>query len=183
MAKSVKASKFTKANITKGAQRQMTKRVKNGVPVKSDPIGNKILDGFSALVKVDSLPSENLSNPTDVGMSIIALAALGITIEVEEPNKPPMSFLEYTMPAVNEADKKNKMRDKNYGDDIFPERDNPIYELDESPPDFIQKSNKKPKAKQGDGRIIRDIFYEITIVNTSSKLPNSQKLKQFAENG
>ena len=75
------------------------------------------------------------------------------------------------------------MQDKNYGDNTFPERDNPIYEMDEAPPDFIKESNKKSNSAQGDGRIIRDIFYQVTILNMSPKLKNSQKLKQFAENG
>jgi len=181
MPKSIKADKFTKENIVKSSRRKPTSRVIDGLPMKNNAIGNKVNQGYAQLSMKNCLPNDNIESPNDTNISIMAFEALGVVIETISRNEGEKTFMNNeAIKPVNQADSDNKMQNKNYGDQVFPERDDPIYELDEAVPDFVKSSKVASEIEQPDGRVIRDLFYEVA--DTNMNFSQLIKLKQFSEN-
>ena len=181
MPKVIKANKFTRENIVKSSKRKPSARVQNGIPVKTNAIGTKVIDGYRKLAEKDYLTNDNMMNNSDAEISILSLEALGVVVEPINIEQSEMTFIDYqTSKPINEADRDSKMENKNYGDNVFPDKDDPIYEMDEAIPDYVEKSKSASGTQQPDGRVITDLFSQISDIN--SNLRENVKLKQYSEN-
>lgn len=181
MPKVIKANKFTRENIVKSSKRKPSARVQNGIPAKTNAIGTKVIDGYRKLAEKDYLTNDNMMNNSDAAISILSLEALGVVVEPINIEQSEMTFIDYqTSEPINKADRDSKMENKNYGDSVFPDKDDPIYEMDEAIPDYVEKSKSASGTQQPDGRVITDLFSQISDIN--SNLRENVKLKQYSEN-
>ena len=181
MPKVIKANKFTRENIVKSSKRKPSARVQNGIPVKTNAIGTKVIDGYRKLAEKDYLTNDNMMNNSDAAISILSLEALGVVVEPINIEQSEMTFIDYqTSEPINKADRDSKMENKNYGDNVFPDKNDPIYEMDEAIPDYVEKSKSASGTQQPDGRVITDLFSQISDIN--SNLRENVKLKQYSEN-
>lgn len=181
MPKVIKANKFTRENIVKSSKRKPSARVQNGIPVKTSATGTKVIDGYRKITEKGYLSNDNMLNNSDAAISILSLEALGIVVEPVNIEQREMSFITYeASEPINKADKDSKMENKNYGDNVFPDKNDPIYEMDEAVPDYVEKSKSASGTQQPDGRVITDLFFQISDVN--SNLREKVKLKQYSEN-
>ena len=181
MPKTIKANKFTRENIVKSSKRKPSAHVKNGIPVKTNALGTKVIDGYRKLAEKDYLSNDNVLNTSDTSISILSLEALGVVVEPINSDQDEMTFYTYqTSKPINKADENSKMENKNYGDNVFPDRNDPIYEMDEAIPDYVQGENVTISPQQADGRVITELFYQISDINLN--LRENAKLKQYSEN-
>ena len=182
MSKSIKANKFTKANIVKGASVKKKLGVRRGLPCNDASKGTSVIDGYTMLADKEYVGSDSVTNYDDMTLTLLGLNALNITVELIEKDAPAKSFSNSGKEKpFNDADKKNNMQDKNYGDDTFPEKDNPIYEMDEGLPNYMKNSKKSSKSTKGNSSVMVEVFSQIVEFNTIIMKENNFKLTQFAE--
>lgn len=178
----INSSFFNVQTITSNAQSTPAGSISNGVPTGNSVYGQQVIDAYHYLKQKNYTPQDAIIPSNDFNFSINGLDALCISIESINKDEPIKSFLtDESKTPMNTADAKSNMQKKNYGDDTFPDKSDPIYEMDEAPPDFIKNSAAGSQASKMDPRIIVHLFYNISIVNMDPNMNNNFKMSQFME--
>ncbi len=180
MASSIKASKFNAQAMANSPVPR--KRIINGIPTRPDSAGLAMNKLVSILSKNGYMPQDTGEGASYVDVAGLCLSAMAITVETIDSEENSMTFKETNKKPQNEADKNNEAQRKNYTNDTFPNQNDPYYEMDKSPPDYVKDRNEKAKrsSKDNDNRSIVELITRIGMVNLAT--PDAYRLKQLVEN-
>ena len=180
MASSVKASKFNAQAIAASAVPR--RRITNGTPTRPDSTGLSMNNLVRLLSKNGYMPQDTGDGATFEDVAELCLSAMAITVETIDSEERSMTFRNIDKKPQNEADKNNESQRKNYTDDTFPNENDPYYEMDQSPPDFVKKRNENAKqsSRDNDRRAIVELLTRIGM--ESLETPENLKLKQLVGN-
>ena len=181
MAYSIKASGFNPASLAAAAHRAPMRRIINGVPARANSVSRQITLAYSLLSENDCMTNDNLSEATPEQVSLLCLAAIGIVVESIDSTSPVETFGKTDKTPQNKADEKNEMQRKNYGDNMFPEEDDPFYQMDDSVPDYIKESRSSATGHSTDLRFLTHFTAAVGNLNMTT-LSRSVRMKQFVEN-
>lgn len=179
MAYSVKASEFNHQAIARSAARAPGRRIHNGTPVSSAAPARSLDNMLTILLQNGYMPNDNASDYTYSDTAILCLGAISVTVEIIDEDTPAKTFARSTQEPQNNADRRNEMQRKNYSDDTHPGRDDPFYEMDETPPKYVEAFRDNSRRTSADQRSLLSLTAKISDINTVY-LPNSSRLKQLA---
>jgi hypothetical protein len=114
---------------------------------------------------------------------MLCYSGLNITVDPISYSAPYKTYFEEQKLPYNKADEKNQMSKKNNADDMYPEKTDPFYEMDEQPPQYIKKANEQDKKTMIDYRSLIGIMASIGAANDAPSVQDTLKIKQLTNNG
>ena len=179
MAASVIASKFTPENLALDAQTVPSSRVVGGVPSTLNGTVDKITRMYSSLIAMGCAPRDNPEYvATEVALH--CLHTFSTVVESIPPDEPIKTLIESAYTPQNSADMNNQMNKKNYGDEMFPDQNDPFYQMDELPPEQLQQPTFTTLQQTGDLSVIVDMISIISQYQFDMPQVNNRfKLKYF----